>query len=574
MATAQLTMTGAAESARATSRADLEAAVTAVRVRATEFARLDPAAKARLLRASLDTLAAVAPGWVAAACKAKGLDLDGPASSEEWLAGPAITIRCARLMAESLETVARQGRPPLGRGLRTRPDGRLEVDVFPASAIDSAAYAGYRGAVLLEADVSAEQARERQAEFYQRHRPEGSVCAILGAGNVAAIPPTDVFWKLFAEGRACVLKMNPVNEYLGPFLEGGLRPLIDAGCLRIVYGGAAEGAFLVEHPAVDDVHITGSAVTFDAIVWGPPGPERERRLRDDEPVLKKSISSELGNVSPVIVVPGAYSDRELRFQARAVASSVVNNGSFNCNASKMLVVAAGWPQRERFAQLIVEALDEAPTRRAYYPGAANRYESLLAGHTARRAGKPGPDALAWAFVPDLDPEDRGEKLFGTEPFCGLLSETALRESDPAAFLAAATAFCNERLWGTLSAEIITPRDGDLEPAVEAGVRDLRYGTVAVNVWPAVSYAVMTPPWGGHPSSGRRDIQSGQGWVHNTYLLGGVDKAVLRAPLVPQLKPAWHFDHRTAHVVAHKLVDLERRPSLGRLAGVAATALRG
>ena len=47
---------------------------------------------------------------------------------------------------------------------------------------------------------------------------------------------------------------------------------------------------------------------------------------------------------------------------------------------------------------------------------------------------------------------------------------------------------------------LLPRDPALETTVEKAVRELRYGTVAVNVWPAVSYAVMTPPWGGHPSA--------------------------------------------------------------------------
>jgi len=48
----------------------------------------------------------------------------------------------------------------------------------------------------------------------------------------------------------------------------------------VVYGGAEVGRFLVYHPQVDDVHITGSDLTHDLIVWGPPGAERERRKRE------------------------------------------------------------------------------------------------------------------------------------------------------------------------------------------------------------------------------------------------------------------------------------------------------
>jgi acyl-CoA reductase-like NAD-dependent aldehyde dehydrogenase len=569
------TMSASARSGRVTSPAELDRAVEEVRARAGAFAALVPSARAALLRACVAGVAAVAEDWGRTAARAKGLTWGTPGGAEDYLTGPVLTIRAARLLAGTLDAIARHGRPPLGRGTRVRRDGLLEVDVFPTDAIDAATYMGYRGAALMQEGVDTAAARRRQAPLYQGQDAAGSVCAVLGAGNVSSIPATDVLHKLFAEGRVCVLKMNPVNEYVGPFLERGLGPLIEGGYLRVVYGGGAEGAHLVGHPAVDDVHITGSANTFDQIFWGPPGPERERRKHENDPVLRKTITSELGNVSPVIVVPGRYSERELGFRARAVASSTVNNASFNCNAAKMLVVAADWPQRERFAELLKQALGEAATRRAYYPGARERYEELLGGHVGvSKIGAAAEGELPWAFVPDLDSTDPDERLFLTEPFCGILSETALPAADPAAFLAAATTFCNERLWGTLSAEIVRPNDRELDGPVEDAVRELRYGTVAVNVWPAISYVAMSTPWGGHQSATTADIQSGLGWVHNTYLLEGVDKAVFRAPLVPALKPVWHFDNRATHRVVPKLVQLEQRPGWGRFLGVAATAMRG
>src|SRR5215472_11390279 len=568
-------MSAPARSGRVTPRAEIDRAVEEVRDAAGRLARTEPGTRAALLRECRARIVAVAEPWGRAAAGAKGLRWGTPVGAEDWLSGPLLTIRAARLLAESLDAAAATGRPPFGRGASVRADGRLEVDVFPTSAIDAAAYLGYRGSVLMQAGIDEAVARERQAASLRREPGGGSVCAVLGAGNVSSIPPTDVFQKLFADGRACVLKMNPVNEYVGPFLEQGLEPLVREGYLRIVYGGAAEGAHLVEHRLVDDVHITGSANTFDLIVWGPPGPERERRRRAGDPVLRKTITSELGNVSPVIVVPARYSERELRFRALAVVSATVNNASFNCNASKMLVVAGDWPQRERFSDLLAATLAEVAPRRAYYPGAEQRYESLLAGRAGvRTAGGAGPGELAWALVPDLDHGDEDERLFSTEPFCGILSETALPDAEPASFLAAATRFCNERLWGTLSAEIVRPGDHDLDGPVEDAIRELRYGTVAVNVWPAISYVAMSTPWGGHTSSTMADIQSGLGWVHNTYLLDGVDKAVFRAPLVPALKPVWHFDNRATHLVVPGLVRLEDRPSWGRLLPVAAAALRG
>ncbi len=38
--------------------------------------------------------------------------------------------------------------------------------------------------------------------------------------------------------------------------------------LRIVEGGAAAGRYLTGHPRVDEVHITGSDKTYDAVVFG------------------------------------------------------------------------------------------------------------------------------------------------------------------------------------------------------------------------------------------------------------------------------------------------------------------
>src|SRR5262249_60262452 len=92
-----------------------------------------------------------------------------------------------------------------------------------------------------------------------------------------------------------------------------------------------------------------------------------------DPLLKKTITSELGNVSPVCVVPADYSDDELWFQARSVTSMVVNNGSFNCNAGKGLGLGKGWSQRGKFVGMRRPALGQAPPPKAYYPRAQGPY---------------------------------------------------------------------------------------------------------------------------------------------------------------------------------------------------------
>jgi aldehyde dehydrogenase (NAD(P)+) len=567
-----------AGSASATPDAELDRAVARVAEQRQTFARLPPAEKALFLRSTLPLFAQVAGDWAKAACIAKGLPADRPVAGEEWLAGPVVTMRNTRLLVQSLEQVAASGRPALGRGVRERPNGRLAVEVFPAGGFDPILYRGLSCEALIEKGVDERAAKEHQASFYQRARPDGRVSLVLGAGNVSAIPPSDVFYKMFVEGSVAVLKINPVNEWVGPFLERALAPLISRSFLSIVYGGADAGAYLCEHAGIDDIHITGSNQTHDRIVWGPPGPEQERRRRENDPILKKTISSELGNVSPVAIVPGKFTEDALWFQARNLATMVANNASFNCNAAKMLITSRGWPQRARFLELVEKALSEIVPRRAYYPGARERYDELVGDRPGvTKLGTAGPDELPWAFVTGLDPASN-DPLFRIEPFCAVLSQTDLEESDPAAFLESATRFCNDRLWGTLNATVIidprTEGDPQVASALERAIVDLRYGTVTVNIWPGVVFGSMCAPWGGYPGATLADVQSGIGWSHNTFMLERIEKTVFRAPLMMSPKPGWFYDNKMMKVIAEKLVDLEASQSALKIPGLAMAALRG
>jgi acyl-CoA reductase-like NAD-dependent aldehyde dehydrogenase len=575
-------MSTAAPSAHARSKsstppAALDEAVTALAGKAQEFARLPVAGKAALLRACIPRLVEVAPTWIAAGREAKGI---GPElAAEEWLAGPMTTVRMMRLLADSLDAIAWNGKPPLGRAARTRADGRVEVDVFPSSGIDQVAFMGFTGKVLLQEGVDLAEAQRRQASFYDRKDPVGGVALILGAGNVSSIPPMDAFTKMFVEGFVCLIKMNPVNEWVGPMLEQALAPLIEAGYLRVVYGGGDVGKVLCEHAGIADIHITGSDATHDLIVWGPAGPERERRKAANEPLLRIPISSELGNVSPVAIVPWAYSDGELDFIARNVVTMVTNNASFNCNAAKMLILAEGWPQAKVLLDKIAAGLAAIAPRKAYYPGAFDRYEQLVGPRKqVEKLGAAKEGELPWTLLRDVDASVADEPLFRVEPFCGILSQTSLPAKDPAAFLAAATTFMNDRLWGTLNACIVihphAEAKADVAAALDRAIVELRYGTVGINHWPAVGYGVVTLPWGGHPSATLADIQSGLGWVHNTYMLEGIDKAIVRGPLKVMPLPVWFAGNRAATELGPKLVAMEADPSWWKLPGIVLRALRG
>jgi aldehyde dehydrogenase (NAD(P)+) len=513
---------------------------------------------------------------VRVACAAKSIPWDSPASGDEWLAAY-VSVRILAQTAGALARLARTGNTAVGR-LGETADGRLTEAVFPPNLLDRALFSGARADVHYLAGVTAAQAVERRARFHKAPDHAGRVCLVLGAGNFNAIPPADVAAKLFNEGKAVVLKMNPVNAYLGPVLEDAFAEAIARGVLAVVYGGAEEGAYLTAHPAVDEVHITGSNATHDRIVWGPPGPERDRRRAAGTPLLEKEITSELGDTSPVLVVPGPWDDRSLAFQAQSVAGMVTVNASFNCIAIQTLVLPRGWRRRDAFLALLERSMAATPPRAAWYPGAAERYRRLTEGRAElRRAADAAPGTLPWTILPNVDAES-DDPLWSTEAFCALVGETAVGSEDPVEYLDRAVAFTREKLHGTLSCNVVVhPRtlaDPAVAAAFERALRALRYGTVAVNCWTGYGFGFGTTPWGGFPGQPLTDIRSGRGFVHNTRMLEGVEKTVIRHPVSHPLKSLYFPTHRTVHRVMPPLIRVEAHRRWSSLAAVAAAAARG
>jgi acyl-CoA reductase-like NAD-dependent aldehyde dehydrogenase len=579
MISASLDMSASAKSSGATATSQLDAILGKLRDKARPFARLGPAERAALVEACIPRLVECADAWVAAAVAAKGLRPEHPEVSEEILGGPMTTVRNLRWLAWSLREIARTGKPTLGqKRFGQARDGVTTVEVFPGDALDGALFSGFRAEVRMQPELTPSQVVERQAAFYGKKAPEGGVSLVLGAGNVASIPPMDALYKMFVEGHVCLVKLNPVNEYLQPFYERALAPLVEAGYLAFVRGGGDVGSYLVSHALVDDVHITGSDRTHDLIVWGPPGAERERRIAAGTPLLQKTITSELGCVTPVVIAPAVFTESELGFLAEHVATMVINNASCNCNAGKMLVTSKGWAQRDAFFAKLRTILGEVPSRKAYYPGAFDRYEHLVGGRPGVETfGERSAERLPWTVVPGLDPASN-DRLFTTEPFCPIVSEAVLPETDPLRFIEAATLFCNDKLWGTLSAVMVIhpsiQRDPQGAAAVERAAAELRYGAVAINCWTGVVYGLVTPPWGAHPSSTLANIQGGLGWVHNTFMLDGIEKVVLRTPLTITPKPPYFATHKNAHEVARRVLGLEAAPSWWKVPGIALKAFFG
>ncbi len=534
------------------------------------------------LRVNTDKLAAQ---WVQAALKAKGIASDSPIAGEEWTSGPWALMEGIQHLIGTLQAL-RDGDDLLqGSSVRTRPNGQVVVRVHPANIWEKLLLSGVEAEVWMEPGVKASELKETMARFYRDPPKRGRVALVLGAGNIASIPPLDMLYKLFTEGQVCILKMNPVNDYLGSLFERIFADFVEAGFIQFAYGGVEVGRILTEHKKVEEIHITGSERTHDAIIYGT-GPEGATRKEADEPRNDRRMTSELGGISPVIVVPGPWSEADLAFQAEHVATQKMHNGGFNCIASQVMVMPKTWDLGDRFVQAVRDTFARVPARTPYYPGAADRIDAVRKEHPEATVldSEAGTPRLLVAGI-DADTDDY---CFRTEFFAGALAQTSLPGKDAEAFLRNAIAFANDRLHGTLGATILIHPETEraLGSTFEELLAELRYGTIGINAWSGVNFLLPRSTWGAFPGHARNDIQSGVGVVHNALMFDRPERTVVRAPwrpfprgvlsgqftLLP--RPPWFVTNTQAHQVGRRITAFAADPGWLKLPGIFAAALRG
>lgn len=504
------------------------------------WARMDIAGRIALLDQMKDEFTMVEQRWVDAGLLAKANRSETMAEGEEWYSITTV-YRQIRFLRNALQQITNAGKPRIPGKVYARPNGQVAAQVIPYDWQERLIFLllGIKAEVWMDSVVSL-QSGIPQASFYHSQAKQGHVCLVLGAGNVSGLIVQDFLHKLFVEGHVVAVKMNPVNEYLGPLLEEACKALIDAGFLQILYGGTAEGEYLCNHPVIESVHLTGSDRTYDAIVFGAGEAGRERK-QQRRPRFTKPFSAELGNISPVIIVPGPWNDKDVCRQAERIGSWVVPNAAHNCLTPRMFIQMKGWPQREKLNDAIADFLSSIETRKAYYPGSHTLHQQFVEAHPeAQKVGDPQEGHLPWTFITDLDPARHDDICFTREPFMSLYGETALEASDVVDYIRKAVAFANERLWGNLVASIVVHPESMKEPAIAAAVEqaiaDLRYGSVVVNHWGALAHFMMITPWGAYPGNEPHDIQSGAGFVNNPLMFDCAQKSVIRAYFDPLIDP--------------------------------------
>ena len=540
--------------------------------------------KIDLLEQTRQRLAERTDAWVDASVRGKQMDPSSPEVGEEWTGGPWTLAHGINGYLETLRALS-QGRVLKPKKIYTRFNGQVAAKIFPNNIFDTLLLNGITAEVWMQSGVTEANLDEGMASFYrQKNGNEGKVALVLGAGNVAGIPPRDVLYRLYALGHVVILKMSPVNDYLGPIFEEIFAPYIQAGFLRFAYGGAEVGSYLVHHAGVEEIHMTGSARTYETILFGH-GAEGAERKRRNQPVLNKPFTGELGGVSPTIIVPGKWSQADIRYQAENVVTMKLQNAGFNCVASQVLVTSETWEQRDEFMDAIRQLMRDLPPRKSYYPGAAERQKEAVAVHPEAEAfGGEVPRTL----ITGLDANAENEYCFRKEFFSPVFAQTSLPGKDSAEFLRNAVQFCNQKLYGTLGVTIlIAPKTlKELGPVFEQALADLRYGSIGVNIWNAAAFLLVQATWGAYPGHTGDDIQSGIGIVGNSFLFDRPEKTVVRGSFYPfprtwlhgdpafLPKPPWFITNKTAHTTTKGVARITIDPKFRYLPAILLSALQG
>lgn len=563
-------------------RAMLDTAITELGEGARTWAALTIGQRAKLLRGVRRNLVEVAEQWASTAAASKGLTADHPLRGEEWMSGPYAVLGALDAYAHTLDRLA-QGRSPLdGVRVERAPGGRIRVHAFPATAEDRMLLAGFSGEVWLEPGVTPNKARSAAGLAQRTPTAPGGVGLVLGAGNITSIPVLDVLYELLAHNRVTLLKLNPTQDALKTVFERALAPLIEPGFVRVASGDGTIGAYLTAHEGFSHVHITGSEATFNTIVWGPSsgagsGATKKRRS-ENAPLMTTPITAELGGVSPIIVVPGEWTDADLRYQAEHIVTMRLQNCGHNCIAGQVVILSSDWPQREDFLAALRHAYAKAPERPIWYPGSAERMAQA-------REAYPEALELAGRLLVELPEADAG-RLQNTEYFAPVLGIVDLPGSGQH-FLNAAVEHANDKLHGTLGANILVDpaTEKALGTGLERAITQLRYGSIAVNSWTALGFIVPTLTWGAFPGNTPQDVGSGIGVVHNALLLDGVERSIVRGPfrefprslsggrqtILP--KPPWFVTSRTGAEVSEGLTRFRMHGKLPQLLKTLAQAMR-
>ena len=386
------------------------------------------------------------------------------------------------------------------------------------------------------------EAESFQVDYFLKDSKETGCRIVLGAGNHTFLATIDVLNGLFHCNQVVYLKQHPLRGHHEVITNILFSELIDQGYFASeVDSGVERSQELLYASCVSCVHLTGGKATHDAIVWGCEMPR-------EKPVLQATMTSELGCVSPWIVVEGNYSQRELEHQAKHLFVCLFSNAGANCNSPKVIVLPKNWSKSKEFQQMVEAECRHAVLPIAYYPGMKERWEKFRNVYpnakeidsdqrinerqlSAPRGGDQ-PVLLPWLLIEvDVDlstPKGRADAIqefaFRTEPFCPVVTFAFVDNLDTAVDL------CNNILFGSLSMTMTVPPN-EKQVEIEQAIADLKYGTIGINSWGGLGYFITGGAWGAFPGEELTNVESGIGQIGNLFFIPHVQKSVFRTSLI-------------------------------------------
>ena len=268
----------------------------------------------------------------------------------------------------------------------------------------------------------------------------------------------------------------------------------------------------------------------------------------------------------------------------------LQNSGHNCIAGQVVILSADWPQRDAFLAELRTCVRRLPRASGLVP--AQRRETR--GRGIRLSGR---DLVRRRHArcssrPGRAPTRRRSRPRSTSRPC---SGSSTLPGNGQEFLDAAVAHANERLAGTLGANVL------IDPATQAAlgdgfehaIADLRYGSISINSWTAFAFLTPDAHLGRLPRrDARRTSRAASASCTTRCCSTGVERSVTRGPFrpfprsIPRIirsmslskgsvlpKPPWFVDSRTGATVSEGLHPLPMDGNCARMAGTLVQAFR-
>ena len=522
---------------------DIDRNINTLRVKSKEFSTIENSKLISMLEESINNIKEIAYYWATVSAENKGVT-NTAAEGEEWLGGPFATVFGIQYYIDTLKDLNK----PLNQELFNKHLNTYKV--FPNNILEKIFFPFISAEIKFNKNIKFNEIEEFRG-FAMRYKHEPSISLILGAGNVSCIPLLDAIYHLVAKRSVVYIKLNPVNEYLLPVYEKVFSNFISSGYMVITKGNVAESKYMTEHNGIDHIHLTGSDETYENIVYGRKLNNDEKKLKSLEKINNKSFSSELGNVTPIIVHPGKWSNGELKFQARKIVTAKLNNGGFNCISAQIVLLPDKWKHTKKLMKYIKFYMNKVDDRLSYYPNSINVLNTLEKDKNYERLNAES------CSTPHLSREIKAYSKYETSEIWGtsIYFKKISYETDKD-YAENAIKYCNETLWGNLGSTVLIKKYNSkkIKPITDLYVENLKYGTVAINEWSAIGFIIPTLPWGGFPGNKDNDIQSGQDFVHNSMFfespLNGIVYSKFRMSNI--IDPLWFVTNKKGKKVFKNL----------------------